>query len=269
MTEVEESELNQIAPPYELFYQQGLGESETIRIRRRHFQSFAVGQAPAGPVVLSVDPGHGGGKNASRSVIQAWVAKGEEYYLLDQFCEQCRFSDLRRQFRLFVKKYRPSVALIENTADGPALFDLVRQMANFDVRLVNPGRRSKAVRLTTHLLKIRKRQIFLPAMAPWRDEFVNEFVTFPGQHDDQIDAFTQYLDLIDTRPFILIPPVRAGSVASAALVPSSAAPLQCSGGSVALGSAMSSGDEDCISASSLFPGASYKFEKSQSARLNS
>jgi predicted phage terminase large subunit-like protein len=33
----------------------------------------------------------------------------------------------------------------------------------------------------------------LPKEAPWLDEFVHELLSFPGRHDDQVDALAQGL----------------------------------------------------------------------------
>ena len=133
---------------------------------------------------------HGGGPNASRSVIQAWKRQSKQYYLIDQYCEQCDAEDLRRAFWLFVRKYSPSVALIENTANGPALYARVRQKAKFGLKLITPRRVSKAVRFNDHLPKIRNKHIHLPENAIWREAFIAEVVGFPGEFDDQVDAMT-------------------------------------------------------------------------------
>src|SRR4051794_11960861 len=77
----------QVAPPFELFYQQGLGSQASLKIRPEHFQSFEEFQLPIGPVVLSIDPGQGSGPKASCSVIQAWKRRDQQHYLIDEFCE--------------------------------------------------------------------------------------------------------------------------------------------------------------------------------------
>ena len=204
--ELERLRRTQVAPPFELFYQQGLGSQAALRARPEHFQSFKPHELPIGPVVLSIDPGHGGGPNASRSVIQAWKRQSKQYYLIDQYGEQCDAEDLRRAFWLFVRKYSPSVALIENTANGPALYARVRQKAKFGLKLITPRRVSKAVRFNDHLPKIRNKHIHLPENAIWREAFIAEVVGFPGEFDDQVDAMTQYLDFMDTDPVIPPPP---------------------------------------------------------------
>jgi predicted phage terminase large subunit-like protein len=203
--EIERLQRTQVAPPFELFYQQGIGSQSALKPRAEHFQSFAPHERPIGPVVLSIDPGHGGGTNASRSVIQAWVRQGKHHYLIDQFCEQCDAEGLRSAFWIFVRKYRPSIALIEKTADGPALYARVWRKAKFEVKLIVPHR-PKTIRFNNHLQKIRNKTIFLPENAIWREAFVAEVIGFPGEFDDQVDAMTQYLDFMDTDPVV---PLRA------------------------------------------------------------
>jgi predicted phage terminase large subunit-like protein len=218
--ELERLRRTQVAPPFDLFYQQGLGSQAASRARPEHFQSFKPHELPIGPVVLSIDPGHSGGPNASRSVIQAWKRQSKQYYLINQFCEQCDAEDLRRAFWLFVRKYKPSVALIENTANGPALYARVRWKAKFELKLITPRRDSKAVRLNDHLPKIRNKHIHLPENAIWREAFIAEVVGFPGEFDDQVDAMTQYLDFMDTDPVISPSRPRAmGAVALASSFP--------------------------------------------------
>lgn len=33
--------------------------------------------------------------------------------------------------------------------------------------------------------------VLLPESAPWLDAFIGELVSFPGRHDDQVDALVQ------------------------------------------------------------------------------
>ena len=129
--------------------------------------------------------------------------------MLDEFCERCDVEALRHAFWKLVRKYNPSIALIENTADGPALRALVHRKARFELRLINP-RDSKADRLHRHLRKIRGRQIFLPADAVWRSWFISEVVGFPGEFDDRVDTMTQYLDFADTGEVLPQPLVNRG-----------------------------------------------------------
>lgn len=205
--EIERLKRTQLAPPFGLFYQQGLDPRASFVPREDHFGAYERRETPIAPVVLSIDPGQSGGVNASRSVLQAWKYAGGRYYLIDQFCDHCDFTQLQKEFWRFVKRYNPGVALIEKTANGPALYAAIRQKVRFQLNLIVP-RDSKASRLARHYPKIRARKIYLPADGIWREPFIDEIIRFPGEYDDQVDAMTQYLDYMDSKPIIRMPPPR-------------------------------------------------------------
>jgi predicted phage terminase large subunit-like protein len=207
--EIERLRRTQVAPPFERFFQQDVGSQSTRKARAEDFQSFAPHEEPISPVVLSIDPGHGG--SGSQAVIQAWKRKGKQHFLLDEFCERCDVEALRHAFRRFVRRFNPSIALIENTADGPALRALVHRKARFEIRPITP-QDPKADRLHRHLPKIRGKQIFLPSDTIWRGSFVSELVGFPGEFDDRVDAMTQYLDFADTGEVLRQPQPRSTGV---------------------------------------------------------
>lgn len=199
--EIERLKRSQLAPPFGLFHQQDLDPQATFAPSAEHFGTFEQREAPIAPVVLSVDPGQSGGVNASRSAIQAWKSNEGRYYLIDQFCDHCDFLQLQKEFWRFVKRHRPSVALIEKTANGPALYAAIRQKVRFEIKLIVP-RDSKASRFVRHYPKLRAKKIYLPVDAIWRESFISEIVAFPGDFDDQVDAMTQFLDFMDTKPII-------------------------------------------------------------------
>ena len=95
----------------------------------------------------------------------------------------------------FRKIYRPVAILIERAANGHALIsDLIRKFPHL-VRPIEPDGRSKSARLLAHADTILSKRVYLPALAPWRDAFVQEFCSFPkGKFTDQVDATTQLLD---------------------------------------------------------------------------
>jgi predicted phage terminase large subunit-like protein len=208
VSEIERLRRTQFSPPYELFYQQGLDSGASRAVQPGDFQTVLHYQLPPVPAVLSIDPGLGTGLTASRTVIQAWLSLNGKYYLADQYCEACDAEQFRHMFWKFATRHRPSVALIEATANGPALYARIQNKARFEVRLVTPRRAPKAARLNAHIEKIQNKQIFLLQGAPWRPAFIDEIVGFPGEFDDQLDAMTQYLDFMDTKPTIKPAPQR-------------------------------------------------------------
>ena len=151
-------------------------------------------------MVLSIDPGQKGRPTNNYSVIQAWTPMGGVHRLLDQWREQARYPELRSQVRRFMREYRPSAVLIEDTGQGPSLRAEIRPQNGMEVVPIIPAG-DKVERLRRHRRAIRDGLVQLPQGAAWRAEFISEATQFPyGPFDDQIDALSQYLDWITEHP---------------------------------------------------------------------
>jgi phage terminase large subunit-like protein len=99
-----------------------------------------------------------------------------------------------------MRRYRPSVVLIEATGQGPALISEIKAHLGMTVYAIDPVD-SKTERLRRHLPTIRADRIQLPGNAPWREDYIAEHTLFPyARFDDQVDATAQYLDWITTHP---------------------------------------------------------------------
>jgi predicted phage terminase large subunit-like protein len=203
-------------PDFETLYQQNPTSEASLKLKREHFVSFDRASIPELPIVLSVEPGHRGGEGRSYSVIQAWARSDGNYFLLDQWREQARYRELRDAYWRFVRRHRPVCALIEATANGPALIADVRNRPRVTVIPITPERRSKIARLRDHIQVFRAGKVRLPVKAPWIEEFIAEFLDFPrGEFDDQVDGATQFLKWIrETNPSLELPAPRALGVVS-------------------------------------------------------
>jgi predicted phage terminase large subunit-like protein len=200
-------------PDFETLYQQNPAGRQTLRIKAQHFLRFSPASLPPLPIVLSIDPGHRGGEGRSYSVIQAWGKSDDRFSLFDQWREQCRFDKLRQEYWAFVRKHRPVTALIEATANGPALIADARRRPSVNVVPVSPDGTSKIERFREQAGLIRKGRICLPEGALWIGDFITELVEFPSAgFDDQVDATTQYLGWMAGNPSLTLPPPRAVSV---------------------------------------------------------
>lgn len=71
-----------------------------------------------------------------------------------------------------------------------------RQMFDFAVEELSPGKRDKVQRARSIQGMVRKRKVRIPKSAPWRKELVAELTAFPnGEHDDIVDVLA-YLGLM-------------------------------------------------------------------------
>ncbi|MGB9412325.1 MAG: hypothetical protein WCB26_14030, partial [Pseudolabrys sp.] len=57
-----------------------------------------------------------------------------------------------------------------------------------------------------------KKRIHVLDEAELRNAFVSEVVGFPGEFDDQVDAMSQYLSFMATKPLLKLPPPPAIAV---------------------------------------------------------
>jgi predicted phage terminase large subunit-like protein len=188
-------------PGFETLQQQNPGRNERLRIKADCFPFFDPSELPADrPMVLSIDPGQKGGATNSFSVIQAWAPHGGVHLLLDLWREQARYKEFRSAVQQFVRRYRPSVVLVEATGQGPALSSELNPQNGMKVELITPSE-SKLERLRKHRRIIRDRLVQIPQDALWREDFLQEATLFPyGPFDDQVDALSQYLAWITANP---------------------------------------------------------------------
>jgi predicted phage terminase large subunit-like protein len=188
-------------PGFATLQQQDPGGTR-LRIKAEHFPTFAPAAVPMSEsgIVLSIDPGQKGGAAHSYSVIQAWLHVCGKHFLLRQWREQATYPDLRSAVHKMIARYNPSVVLIEDTNQGPALLCEIRPRPGMMVHPVTPTG-DKIERVRRHLATIRTGCIQVPWDAQWRESYVAELTLFPGAgYDDQVDATMQYLDWIAKNP---------------------------------------------------------------------
>jgi predicted phage terminase large subunit-like protein len=189
-------------PGFETLHQQNPGGRDRLRIKAKYFPliSPADVQLRDLPIVLSIDPGQKGGPANSFSVIQVWAPRDGSHLLLDQWREQTNYQKFRSQTRLFIRKYRPSVVLVEDTGQGPALLSDIKQQNGMDLVPITPMG-DKVERPRKHRRAIRTGLVQLAQCTVWNHDFIEEATQFPyGPFDDQMDALSQYLDWIAKHP---------------------------------------------------------------------
>jgi predicted phage terminase large subunit-like protein len=189
-------------PGFETLQQQNPGGNDRLRIKAKYFSIFSPADVQLCdlPIVLSIDPGQKGGPTNSFSVIQVWAPKDGAHLLLELWREQTSYQEFRSQTRLFIRKYRPSVVLIEDTGQGPALISDIRQQNGMELVSITPIGH-KVERLRKHRRAIRSGLVQLAQPTVWYYDFIEEATQFPyGPFDDQMDAMSQYLDWIANHP---------------------------------------------------------------------
>jgi predicted phage terminase large subunit-like protein len=180
-------------------YQQRPVPLEGNLIRRDWFRSYdqLPPAAPADRVVQSWDVAMMTGEGNDFSVCTTWRMVGPDYYLIDVFRERLQYPDLRRKIAILAAKHGAQTILIENAGPGmPLLQDLRRELpAGMPYPIGRKPDGSKADRMVAQSAKIEAGHVHLPKDADWLGSFLNELLGFPlGQHDDQVDSVSQFLN---------------------------------------------------------------------------
>lgn len=194
-------------PSFWMHYQQGQGRNLSRGITFNDFKF--VHTPPKGLArVISVDTSQKDGPNSSRNVIHVYETDGTSHYLIAMFAKQCSYKVLRQQLRKTMDQYGPCPVLIEDTARGSPLIEWARERQSASIEAISPGRRSKRERLMVHADTIRQGRIHLNERIDGVEEVAEEVVHYPDtSFSDHLDALTQYLDFIATKPN-LRPPTR-------------------------------------------------------------
>lgn len=173
-------------------YQQRPAPAEGNIIRRSWFNYWR--ELPAlDEIIISIDAAFKDKRDSDFVVMQVWGRAGASKYLIDQLREKLSFTNTVAALRGLCAQYPAAhLKLIEDKANGTAIIDFLRHDIPGIVP-VNP-KESKTARAYAVQPTLEAGNVYLPAAAPWLQEFVLECTSFPNAaHDDQVDAMTQAL----------------------------------------------------------------------------
>lgn len=130
----------------------------------------------------------------SYAVGQVWCRSGASVYLVDQVRGKMDFLEQLRQLTTFTRRWPQALTkVIEDAADAQAVKMTLDGTVPGIVLVSAKG--SKEARLAAVAGIIEAGNVFLPANAPWLNDFLDEVSTFPGTvNDDQVDAMSLALD---------------------------------------------------------------------------
>jgi predicted phage terminase large subunit-like protein len=117
-----------------------------------------------------------------------------DYYLTDVIRKRLNFTDLCNEVEAQGRKHSPNAILVEEHGAGIPLIAEMRKRGLSAVIGRRPTK-DKRTRMDGQTPKLQAGCLILPKAAPWLDEFIAEYLAFPGgKFDDQIDALSQFLD---------------------------------------------------------------------------
>lgn len=141
----------------------------------------------------SWDPASSLSSTASYSVCTSWTVRDGRYYLVDVYRRRCEFPDLVHAALALEARLSPNVVLIEETGIGKPFAQELARKLGYRVQTTK-STVDKQCRAEAVTADLEQGKVFVPAAAPWLDEFRREVIAFPsGRHYDQVDSMVQFL----------------------------------------------------------------------------
>lgn len=182
-------------------YQQRPRPAETGNIKNDWFGTFSGDKPPEddGPYlrVTSWDTAGTANERSDFTVgLACWISlKTRKFYITDMYRKQVTFDILMRDVANFNKKHEAQAVLIENKGTGMSLVQISRN-SGFNIIPVQPQKiGDKEFRFELAVPALEAGRVLLPKTAGWKAQFLEELLTFPGaHHDDIVDAFSQLVN---------------------------------------------------------------------------
>ena len=121
----------------------------------------------------------------------------DRIYVLDYYKDRLEYPELRRQVEIQFNKNNANSVLIEDKASGQSIIQDLERNTFIPIRKIKIDT-DKIARAHSITPLIEAGRVYLPSKAKWVAEFFDSLNDFPlGEHDDDIDAFTQALSNIN------------------------------------------------------------------------
>lgn len=173
-------------------YQQAPEPAGGKIIKRKMLQYYTeIERLRTDRIVLSWDIALSEQETGDYSVGVVLLNRGESYYVMEVLRGRFPFDRLKDKIIDMKQRYGKASLLIEESPISHGLIQSLREK-HINVVDIKPDR-DKRSRLISQIDLFEGGSVLLPKDAPWLDAFVSELLSFPGRHDDQVDALTQGL----------------------------------------------------------------------------
>ncbi|MFO0389875.1 MAG: phage terminase large subunit [Alphaproteobacteria bacterium] len=177
-------------------YQQQPVPQEGRMVRPWWFERYKELPEKIDRVVQSWDTAIKSGQGNDASVCITFGESEGKSYVLDVAVMRVEYPELKKAVINMAELWHPESILIEDKASGQQLLQDMRREFTLPVIGANP-KGDKITRFAAVSAMCEAGKVMLPKRAPWLAAFEEELFSFPeGKNDDQVDAFSQYLDAL-------------------------------------------------------------------------
>jgi predicted phage terminase large subunit-like protein len=144
-------------------------------------------------IVQSWDTAIKAGKAHDASACATFRVRDNMHQLIDMLVIKAEYPLLKRMVCTHAARFAPDAILMEDKASGQSLLQDLRELPDLPLIAMMP-KGDKISRLARASALVEAGSVALPYRAPWLAAFEAEIMGFPNMaHDDQVDAFSQYL----------------------------------------------------------------------------
>ncbi len=163
-------------------------------IRRKWLQNTYtdVGMQPGDRLIMSWDIALSETQGSDYSACVVLLVRNEVIHVLEVIRGKFPFEVLKRKIIEVKQRYRVSTLLIKSSPISLGLIQSLREQS-INVAQFKPST-DKRARVIAQCDLFAGGSIRLPVRAPWLESFLNELLSFPGRHDDQVDALVQGIE---------------------------------------------------------------------------
>jgi predicted phage terminase large subunit-like protein len=174
-------------------YQQAPEPAGGKIIKRKMLRYYsAVERRPTDRIVLSWDIALSEQEAADYSACVVLLNRGDLYYVLEVIRGKFPFDQLKEKIMEVKERYGRAASLV--IEEGGISYGLIQSLREKHINVVDyKPKGDKQERLISQIDLFEGGSVLLPEDAPWLKEFVSELLSFPGRHDDQVDALAQGL----------------------------------------------------------------------------
>jgi predicted phage terminase large subunit-like protein len=163
-------------------------------------------------VVLSCDPAGKAGIHNDYTAITVVGLREKSLHVLEVSRGHWTVMQMREQIVGLAAQWQVDLVIVEDTASGMGLIQLLKEVPRLDVMGRQPDA-DKITRMSRQQGRFEAGRVFLPTEALWLADFENELLAFPsGRYDDQVDALLLFLEWFAQnepylQPIVFCPPI--------------------------------------------------------------
>jgi len=162
-------------------------------IKRKMLRYYSeIQHLPTDRIVMSWDVALSEQETSDYSVGVVLLNRGDTYYVIEVLRGKFPFNKLKDKIIEMKQRYGKTASLV--IEEAPISLGLIQALREKHINIVDyKPNRDKISRLISQIDLFEGGSVLLPTDAPWLEAFVAELLSFPGRHDDQVDALTQGL----------------------------------------------------------------------------